>query len=253
MIKAVTFDFWDTLVADDSDEPRRAALGLPTKPQARLQLLVDEIIEHHPTITPEQIADAFKHANERFRHAWKNEHHTPTVAARLKEAYDFLQIDVTPGFPQVVRKVEGMEVMIPPNFVPGAREALAELSQHYTLAIISDTIHTTGRGLRELMKRQGILQYFRVFVFSDEVGASKPAPVVFEKAAKELGLPFEQIVHIGDRESNDVAGPLAMGMKAVLFTGVVDRDSQNTKANAICREFLDLPQVIRKLDADERR
>ena len=253
MIQAVTFDFWDTLVADDSDEPRRAAIGLPTKPQARLQLLVDEITNYHSQITPEQIAEAFKHANERFRHAWKNEHHTPTVAARLKEAYDFLQIDLTPGFPRVVRQVEEMEVMIPPNFVPGARETLAELSRHYALGIVSDTIHTSGRGLRELMKRQGILQYFRVLVFSDEVGASKPAPVVFEKAANELGLPFDQIVHVGDRESNDVAGPLAVGMKAVLFTGVVDRDSKNTKASAICHEFSALPQVIRKLDADERR
>jgi HAD superfamily hydrolase (TIGR01549 family) len=252
MIKAVTFDFWDTLVADDSDEPRRAAIGLPTKPQARLQLLVDEIMDHHPALTPEQIAAAFQHANERFRHAWKNEHHTPTVAARLKEAYNFLQIDLTPGFPQVVRRVEEMEVRIPPSFVPGVRETLAELSQHYALAVISDTIHTTGRGLRELMKRQGILPYFRVFVFSDEVGAAKPAPVVFEKAANELGLPFDQIVHVGDRESNDVAGALAVGMKAILFTGVVDRDNQNTQANAICREFSDLPQVIRKLDADER-
>jgi HAD superfamily hydrolase (TIGR01549 family) len=248
MIKAVTFDFWDTLVADDSDEPRRAALGLPTKPQARLQLLVDEIIEHHPAITPEQIAAAFQHANERFRHAWKNEHHTPTVAARLREAYDFLQIDVTPEFPQVVRQVEEMEVMIPPNFVPGARETLGELARHYALGIVSDTIHTSGRGLRELMRRQGILQYFRVFIFSDEAGASKPAPVVFEKAAVEFGVPLAQIVHVGDRESNDVAGPLSVGMKAILFTGVVDRDSKNTKANAICREFSTLPNVIQQID-----
>ncbi len=248
MIKAVTFDFWDTLVADDSDEPRRAALGLPTKPQARLQLLVDEIIEHHPVITPEQIAVAFQHANERFRHAWKDEYHTPTVAARLREVFDFLKIDPTPGFPQVVRKVEEMEVMIPPTFVPGARETLAELSQHYALGIISDTIHTPGRGLRELMKRQGILSYFHVFIFSDEAGASKPAPVVFEKAAKELGLPFDQIVHVGDRESNDVEGPRAVGMPSILFTGVVDRESKNSKANAICRDFTTLPHVIQQIN-----
>lgn len=247
MIKAVTFDFWDTIVADDSDEPRRAALGLPTKPQARLQLMLDEIIEHHPTITPERIAEAFKHANERFRYAWKNEHRTPTVSARLKEAYDFLDIPLTPGFPTVVRKIEEMEVMIPPVYVPNVRETLAELSHRYALAIISDAIHTPGRGLRTLMKQEDILQYFRVFVFSDEAGASKPSPVVFEQAVRELGVPFDEIVHVGDRESNDVAGPLAMGMRAILFTGVVDRDSQNTRANALCHEFAKLPDVIQSL------
>ena len=248
MIQAITFDFWDTLVADDSDEKRRAALGLPTKPQARLQLLVDDITQHHPSITPEQISEAFKYANQQFNHAWKKEHHTPSVASRLKNAYDYLNIPTTPGFAEVVRKVQDMEVMIPPNFVPGVNETLAELSQHYTLAIISDTIHTTGKGLRTLMERQGVLQYFRVFVFSDEAGASKPSPIVFERVSKELGVPFAQMVHVGDRESNDVQGPLSMGMKSVLFTEVIDRDSKNTHATAICRQFTTLPNVIQEIN-----
>lgn len=248
MIKAITFDFWDTLVADNSDEPRRAALGLPTKPQARLQLLMEEIVQHHPTIQPEQMAQAFEHANQRFRHAWKNEHHTPSVAARLQEAFAFLQIALTPGFAEVVRQVEEMEVMIPPVFVPGVREVLGELARRYTLGIISDAIHTPGRGLRTLLERQGVLHHFRALIFSDEVGASKPSPIVFERASAELGVPFSQIVHVGDRESNDVDGPLAMGMKSILFTGVIDRDSKNTRANALCREFVTLPDVIQELD-----
>jgi len=247
MIQAITFDFWDTLVADDSDEKRRAALSLPTKPQARLQLLVDEITQHHPSITPEQIADAFKQANAAFNDAWKKQHHTPSVANRLQVAYDALKIKTTPGFADVVRKVEEMEVMIPPNFVAGVNETLEQLSKHYTLGIISDTIHTTGRGLRTMMERQGILKYFRVFVFSDEAGASKPAPLVFECASKELGVPFAEIVHVGDRERNDVDGPLALGMKAILFTGVLDRGSANTRASVVCRVFSDLPKIIEKL------
>jgi putative hydrolase of the HAD superfamily len=246
MIKAITLDFWDTLVADDSDEQRRAVLGLPTKPQARLQLLVDEITHHHPQITPEQIADAFRQANVVFNDAWKKQHHTPSVAKRLQVAYDALKIKATPGFADVVRKIEEMEVMVPPNFVASVDETLEQLSKQYTLGIISDTIHTTGRGLRTMMEQQGILKYFRVLIFSDEVGASKPAPLVFERASKELGVPFAEIVHVGDRESNDVEGPLGMGMKAILFTGVLDRGSANTRASAICRTFTDLPQIISK-------
>lgn len=247
MIKAVTFDFWDTLVADDSDEPRRAALGLPTKPQARLQLLMDEILENHPHVTPEQVSQAFAHANDRFRHAWKNEHHTPTVAARLQEAFNFLKVSITPGFQDLVRQVEEMEVTIPPNFVPGARDVLAQLAGSYSLGIVSDTIHTSGRGIRTLLERQGVLKYFRSFIFSDEVGASKPKPVVFMRASSELGVPLAEIVHVGDRESNDVDGPLAVGMKSILFTGLVDRGSAQTRANAICQEFSQLPNVIQSL------
>ena len=65
-----------------------------------------------------------------------------------------------------------------------------------------------------------LLQHFRGFAFSDEVGRSKPHRAMFDAAARELGVPLERMVHIGDRDHNDVKGPQALGMKAVLFTAV---------------------------------
>jgi putative hydrolase of the HAD superfamily len=141
-----------------------------------------------------------------------------------------------------------MEVLIPPEFVPGVHDVLARLAQRYTLGIVSDTIHTSGRGIRNLLEGQQILQYFKVFQFSDEVGASKPSPVVFQRAAAAFSVPLPEIVHIGDRESNDVDGPLGLGMQCVLFTGVLDRGSANTRASATCREFTQLPDVLQQLD-----
>ncbi|MDX1576607.1 MAG: hypothetical protein R3285_10465, partial [Kiloniellales bacterium] len=38
-IKAVTFDLWDTMVDDDSDEPKRAAKGLRSKREERRHLV----------------------------------------------------------------------------------------------------------------------------------------------------------------------------------------------------------------------
>ena len=43
MIRAVTFDLWDTLVVDDSDEEVRAALELPSKQQARESALLNAL------------------------------------------------------------------------------------------------------------------------------------------------------------------------------------------------------------------
>ncbi|OQY33827.1 MAG: hypothetical protein B6243_06150 [Anaerolineaceae bacterium 4572_5.2] len=86
-----------------------------------------------------------------------------------------------------------------------------------------------GRGLRKLLEQENMLQYFKYCIFSDEAGASKPSPRIFEQAAQKLKTPLSQIVHIGDRESNDIAGPLAMGMQAILYTGLIDQGSQNTQ------------------------
>ncbi|HEY83952.1 MAG TPA: hypothetical protein G4N96_02390 [Chloroflexi bacterium] len=72
MIKTITFDLWDTLLKDDSDEAKRTALGLPDKAQARLQLLMDEIMLHHPNSAPKQISQAFQYANRQFQYFWKD-------------------------------------------------------------------------------------------------------------------------------------------------------------------------------------
>ena len=255
MIEAITFDFWDTIAIDDSDEPKRRALGLPSKAKARIELFARHVTHKHPEIAYQQAVQAYQHANQNFQHVWHEEQHTPGIAARMYDAYQFLGLRPGPGrFAQLmrevddlIREIETMEVRIQPDFTPGVHAALDELSLYYRLGIISDTIHTTGRGLRYLLQRQDLLRYFSHMLFSDEIGASKPEPRVFRQAALGLRAPPNQIVHIGDRESNDIVGPLSIGMNAILFTGVKDRGSASTRANAVCRTYAALPDIVRRL------
>ena len=72
---------------------------------------------------------------------------------------------------------------------------------------------------------------------------------MFETAADQLGVELEEMVHIGDREHNDVKGPQALGMKAILFTAVKDRGTEGTSADAVCTRVADLPEVIDRLAA----
>lgn len=248
-VAAVTLDFWDTLAIDDSDELRRQALGLPSKPVARRQLFVQEVLAHHPEVPEARAAEAFQTCTDWFRRCWKVDHHTPTVAERLDVGLADLAIERTPGFDALVHALERMEVDLPPEPVEGLVEGLTMLADRWPLAIISDAIVTPGRGLREILERWEVLHLFRAFVFSDEVGASKPAPRVFEEAAERLGAPLTGLVHVGDRESNDVIGPHGVGARAVLFTGAVDRGSAATAADAVCARFDELPAVVAELQS----
>ncbi len=257
MIEAVTFDFWDTIAIDDSDEPKRQQMGLPSKADARIQLFVKRVTQNHPHIDADQAQAAYAFANESFRDRWHKEHWTPGIASRMYDAYEYLGLRPEPGkyarmmreVDELVREIEDMEVRIQPDFAPGIHSTLEYLYTRYRLGIISDTIHTTGRGLRYLLQRQGILSYFSYFIFSDEIGASKPEARVFRQAALGLEAAPPQIVHIGDRESNDIEGPLAVGMKSILYTGIRDRGSDYTKANAVCRSYAELPMIIDRLSA----
>ncbi len=255
MVMAITFDFWDTLAADDSDEPKRAALGLPSKADARLQMFTDFVVERYPAVSREQAEEAYRRSNKRFSENWHEGHYTPAVPVRMYYAYENLGLSPPPGeyarmvreVDELVRAIEAMEIRIPPDFAPGVNNTLQLLSEEYRLGVISDTIHTNGRGLRHLLQQKGLLQYFDYFVFSDEVGASKPSTAVFYQAALGLELPPNLIAHVGDRESNDIDGPLSIGMRTVLFTGIVDRGSDHTRADVVCNDLRDLPPIVRRL------
>jgi putative hydrolase of the HAD superfamily len=56
------------------------------------------------------------------------------------------------------------------------------------------------------------------------------------------------MVHIGDREAKDVAGPHAIGGRAILIPIVKDRGGPHTRADAVCRDYSELPAIIERLE-----
>lgn len=247
MIKAVTFDLWDTIVFDDSDEPKRAAQGLRSKKAERRHLLWQALNAIEP-ISQDQVSLAYDVADAAFNKVWHDQHVTWTIQDRLRVALKGLGRELPESvFDEVARKHEVMEVEVWPEAIDGIGAALDDLSQRYKLCIVSDAIVSPGSCLRQLLAIHGIKDYFGGFAFSDEVGHSKPHRSMFESAAGQLGVAMEEMVHIGDRDHNDVKGPQALGMKAVLFTASRDRDKATTSADAICERHADLPAVIDRL------
>ncbi len=246
-IKAISFDLWDTMIRDDSDEPKRKAQGLGSKRDDRRRL-VHEALNRDEAIAYETVAPAYDVADAAFDKVWKEHHVTWTLRERLR----VLLAGLGRALPQaeidrVVEATENMEIDVPPDAVPGIAGALEALSGRYKLCVVSDAIVSPGRVLRRLLDHHGLLSHFSGFVFSDEAGCSKPNPRMFHLAAERLGVDLRQMVHIGDRDQNDVKGPQALGMKAVLFSGVRDVDEATTSANAVCRKLAELPAIIGRL------
>jgi HAD superfamily hydrolase (TIGR01549 family) len=243
-IKAITFDLWDTVIIDDSDEPKRAAQNLLSKPLQRRRL-VYEYLRRHQSTTPEQVNLAYDTVDAAFRQVWYEQNVTWTVAQRLRVLLQGLQRELPPAeFNELISLHEDMELTVRPDLAPGIADALAALHEKCRLGVISDAIFSPGRALRELLKGYDILKYFDVFIFSDEIGRAKPEPVVFTAAAQNLGVELSEIVHIGDREPKDIAGPHAVGARAIFTTVVKDRGSENTKADAVCHDYNDLVSII---------
>jgi len=249
-IKAVTFDLWDTLVADDSDEPKRKARGLRSKREER-RYQVWRALDDADAIDPAIVSLAYDVAEAGFNMVWKEQHINWTVAQRLRVILNGLGRSLPDSvFQRLVADHGRMEVAIPPDPIDGVEAALERLSGRYKLAVVSDAIVTPGTGLRAMLKGHDLAGYFSAFAFSDEVGHSKPHRSMFDSAAGQLGVGLDEIVHIGDRDHNDVRGPHALGVKAILFIATRDVDKEGTMADAVCAGYRELPAIIDRLSAE---
>ena len=246
-IRAVTFDLWDTIVDDDSDEPKRSAKGLRSKRDERRHLMWQALSGQNET-NLETVVQAYDVADAAFNVVWKENHINWTVDQRMRVILNGLGRTLPDDvMAKLIDDTGRMEVDIPPNAIDGIGAALADLATRYKLCIVSDAIVTPGTGLRKILENHGLKSYFSGFAFSDEVGHSKPHRSMFDSAAEQLGVDVTEIVHIGDRDHNDIKGPHAIGAKAVLFTATRADDRDITTADAICDHPRDLPAIIDKL------
>ena len=115
MIRAITFDLWDTVFIDDSDEPKRAAQGFPTKPIERRNL-VHQFLERHEPISRESVDLAYDTVDAAFRQVWYGQNVTWTVRERLSVLLKGLKRDLPDSeFDELIRLHEEMELVFRPN------------------------------------------------------------------------------------------------------------------------------------------
>lgn len=97
---------------------------------------------------------------------------------------------------------------------PGMMKTLLYLKPRYTLGLLSN-------GFVEIQKqklaRMRISELFDVVVYSEEVGAMKPAAEIFFEAMRRSDSQPDEIVYVGDSFDSDIVGAKAVGWRAVLF------------------------------------
>ena len=93
---------------------------------------------------------------------------------------------------------------------------LARLRGRVRLAVCSNFSH--GETARAVLETGGLLEHFDPVVISDEIGIRKPRTEIFAAVLERLGAEPEEVIHIGDSLSADVAGAAALGMHTAWLT-----------------------------------
>ncbi len=238
MLRAITFDFWGTLYQNAYARDERLHL---------LEQVLNRHSQPHPWADLEA---AYRHAGSVWEHAWREEQRSITIEHWLREVLASLEADLPEdALAGLCRPIE--EIYLrgdTPRPVPGVAEVLPRLSRRYRLGLISDTGLTPGRVLREILRRDRLLPYFRTLTFSDETGAAKPLPEQFLRTLSILEAQPEEAAHIGDLPETDIAGARAVGMKAVLFLGVSQRQDGRPLADAVFEKYCALEELLKNLD-----
>ena len=129
---------------------------------------------------------------------------------------------------------------------PGALELIRWCrEQGIVVGIVSNTI--SGRGVREILSRYGVLADLGPSAYSDEVGVRKPGREIFAAALAGLDADPADVLYVGDKSVNDGRGGKDAGIGTVcLLRGGKDSDEELAQARADGRadHVLDSPDAL---------
>ncbi len=100
-------------------------------------------------------------------------------------------------------------------------DLIRRLRPRYQTAVISNATD----GLRNTLEAYGLLGEFDVVVGSAYEGVMKPDPAIYQRALQRLGRAADEAVLIDDAPAN-VAGAVAVGLNAILFTPTLDLEEE---------------------------
>jgi putative hydrolase of the HAD superfamily len=232
-IRAVTFDFWNTIAREPPgtiNEAREAAVAAACE-------------SGEVAVEAELLRESLAEVGRRHEESWsRGLHFGPRQAAEALVA----ALGVEGAARETIAEAfltagRGAELALAPEIGPTLERLRAD---GVALGIVCDAGFTGGAILREFLDREGLLEHFGGWGFSDEVGAYKPAPEIFAAALSALGAEPADALHVGDLRRTDVAGARAFGMRTVRYRGVADDPDPGAEADFVLDDHRDLPPLV---------
>jgi FMN phosphatase YigB (HAD superfamily) len=229
--RAVSFDFWNTLV--------RGPAGRLS--EMRREAVVAALAEHGVQLADQVLDGHLEAAWSLHLDAWEGGRGFHPREAAISVAGAIEELDAA-GRERVADAFLQAGRSAPLRLTPNAAETVAALSEAgVRLGIVCD-VGLTGSGhLRAFLERQGLLRHFDGWAFSDEVGRFKPAPEIFAHMLGQLAVePGPEVWHVGDLRRTDVAGARAAGLTTVRYRGIEDDDSDLPEADRVIDDLSEL-------------
>jgi len=241
-IEAVLFDYGHTLIYFD-ERPHATLIDAYEKVNRLLASTLERDIPAAEVLI-EQVSRRVDDAIQRDYAAGRPEE--VEIAAIYDAALRGLGLELDPGLIERVMELEQegwlQSVHAGPDVIP-TLDALR--ARGLRLGIVSNAAY-----LPRLMKQQlvalGLADYFEAMTFSSEIGVRKPHPAIYADALTKLGADPSRTLFVGDRVKEDVQGPKALGMRAVLTREWRQEDDPGI-ADFVIQRLGELPAIVGRL------
>ncbi|MEN6462631.1 MAG: HAD family hydrolase [Syntrophomonas sp.] len=207
MIEAITFDFWNTLfkIPDDTVISKQ-----------RISNFYKVLLIGGYEVKVEDVATAFRECWEHANFCQRAYGREITPRGHVDFILKRLNLNLAGNiWDRVYHTYTTTLLEIPPVLNDDVKETLPVLAERYKLAVICNTGVTPGLILREFIKNNQLQNYFKMMVFSDEVGWAKPNVNIFRYTLEGIKVENSKAAHIGDDPITDIIGAKKAGMKAV--------------------------------------
>ena len=238
MIKAITFDLWNTLFKDKSYSKYRLEVLIKFLQARTLFYDFERIKQAYDTYFSHL---GYNPENASYFHIYNKE--------RVLNLLKALNLELTSSNVQKITKImEESMLRDPPSLKDGVKETLEGLAPYYKIGIISDTGITPGYVIRKVLDEYNILQYFQATIFSDEIGFYKPHSHPFKKALKKLKCKPDHSIHVGDLLQTDVIGAKAFGMRAIWLNDTNQLKLPEIRPDYEIHELFEVVNIVTNLN-----
>jgi len=213
MLKAITFDLWETLItsSDPEQEARRERL--------RIEGILERLISSGYSTSLDKVRKAYDRSGEKIEKFRKSLRELDT---KTHLAYFLECLGIDKHSKELLRALEKpyteASLIEVPRLIENAKETIDAIkNMKYKIGLISNVGRTPGRVIRLYLRNYDLLHEFDTVSFSDEVGFRKPHEMIFLQTLSKLQVSPSEAMHVGDDPYADIYGAKKMGMKTCLL------------------------------------
>ena len=231
----VTYDFWNTLVAETTDSLDR-----------RRALWTEILFENGFEVTQQQLDEAFAQGWNHFDTNWRNNVQS-SIDSVVNAAISKLPTEISVHTKtQLTDAYLAASESTPRKLLPNVTKTLERLKEmDLRLGVICDVGTIPSSRLQAWLVDLNVYEFFDYFGFSDDIGVYKPDPKIFNETLAGLNISdSSQCIHVGDLKRTDVAGARAINMTTVRYTGGRDDPEDGEEADYVIDNHLKILDIF---------